>query len=132
MTHRAAADIDAPAEVVFNVVTDPDRLARWLPSQLTVADTGTERLRVSWDGAADAREYRLVVLPERLRVEWRPSGPDGWPGFLQVHDNPAGGATAEACVEPAGQVGGVDRAPEVLDAAMTNLRREVKDSLTAG
>lgn len=132
VTHRAATDIDAPPEIVFNVVTDPDRLARWLPTQLRVADTGRECLRVSWDGAADEREYRLVVLPERRRVEWRPSGPHGWAGFLQVHDNPAGGATAEACVEPAGRAGGADQAPGALETAMTNLRREVADSLTAG
>jgi uncharacterized protein YndB with AHSA1/START domain len=141
-TYRAEQDFSAPAEVVFNVVTDPDRMPRWLPEQLRVADTGQRCLRVAWtdppgrDGPpADAPEYRLVVLPDRLRVEWRPSGPDGWSGYLQVHEAAAGGATAEVCVEPTGQAGesrASDRVPGILSTSMTNLGTEVADNLTAG
>lgn len=133
MTYRAAKDFSAPAEVVFDVVTDPDRLARWLPGQLRVADTGRESLHVSWQDPPQQTEYRLVVLPERLRAEWRPSGPEGWSGFLQVRESPAGGATAEVCVEPTGHVPDqADRVPGLLDTALANLRREVGENLTAG
>lgn len=142
VTYRAEQDFSAPPEVVFNVVTDPDRLPRWLPEQLRVADTGQRCLRVAWndppvrDGPPpDGPEYRLVVLPERLRVEWRPSGPDGWAGFLQVRQSAAGGSSAEVCVELCGQA--VDdpvsgRVPRILDDSLANLRTEVADNLTAG
>jgi uncharacterized protein YndB with AHSA1/START domain len=142
VTYRAEQDFSAPPEVVFNVVTDPDRMPRWLPGQLRMADTGQGCLRVAWSdppGAAgpapDGPEYRLVVLPERLRVEWRPSGPDGWAGYLQVRQSPAGGATAEVCVEPNGRAGdGVagGRVPGILDGSLASLRSEVADNLTAG
>lgn len=132
MTYRAAQGFSAPPEAVFNVATDPDRMARWLPRQLRVAGTGRECLRVAWD-PGDEHEYRLVVLPERMRVEWRPRGPHGWSGFLQVADSPAGGATAEVCVEPTGEVRDApDQVPDLLGAAMMNLRREVADNFTAG
>lgn len=135
---------------MFNVVTDPDRLPRWLPEQLRVADTGQRCLRVAWidrDATADRGtagqagtaaewpEYRLMVQPEQLRVEWRPSGPDGWAGYLQVRESPAGGATAEVCVEPTGRAGedrASDRVPGIVDGSLANLRTEVADNLTAG
>jgi uncharacterized protein YndB with AHSA1/START domain len=142
VTYRAEQDFSAPPEVVFNVVTDPDRLPRWLPEQLRVADTGQRCLRVAWndppvrDGPPpDGSEYRLVVLPEHLRVEWRPSGPDGWAGFLQVRQSAAGGSSAEVCIELCGQA--VDdpvsgQVPRILDGSLANLRTEVADNLTAG
>jgi uncharacterized protein YndB with AHSA1/START domain len=150
VSYRAEQGFSAPPEVVFNVVTDPDRLPRWLPEQLRVADTGQRCLRVAWidgdtradrdtagqDGAAaDGPEYRLMVLPEQLRVEWRPSGPDGWAGYLQVRESPAGGATAEVCVEPTGRAGedrAAKRVPGIVDGSLANLRSEVADNLTAG
>lgn len=148
MSYRAEKGFSAPPEVVFNVATDPERLPRWLPNQLRLADTGRECLRVAWtgrpgqesepaDGASrdQAVEYRIVVLPERLRVEWRPSGPDGWAGSLQVRENSAGGATGEVCVEATGRAGesrGSDQVPRILDETLVNLRREVADDLTVG
>ncbi|MBX6354969.1 MAG: SRPBCC domain-containing protein [Micromonosporaceae bacterium] len=142
MTFRAEENFSAPPEVVFNVVTDPERLARWLPEQLRVADTGQRCLRVAWndppvrDGpSAESPEYRLVVLPEHLRVEWRPSGPDGWAGFLQVRQVATGGAQAEVCVQPCGEAAD-DRVSErirrLLEETLANLRTEVADNLTAG
>jgi uncharacterized protein YndB with AHSA1/START domain len=142
VTYRSEEGFSAPPEVVFNVVTDPDRLDRWLPGQLRVADTGRRCLRVAWsdppshDGPPDdGPEYRLVVLPEHLRVEWRPSGPDGWAGHLQVYESAAGGATAEVRVEPCGRAVDdpvCDRLPRILDESLANLRSEVYDNLTAG
>jgi hypothetical protein len=70
-----------------------------------------------------------------LRVEWRPSGPDGWAGYLQVRESPAGGATAEVCVEPTGRAGedrAAKRVPGIVDGSLANLRSEVADNLTAG
>jgi uncharacterized protein YndB with AHSA1/START domain len=142
VTYRAEKGFSAPPEVVFNVVTDPDRLSRWLPEQLRVVDTGRECLRVAWsnppapDGPPpDGPEYRLMVLAEQLRVEWRPSGPDGWAGYLQVRESAAGGATAEVCVEPTGRAGEnqeSDPVPGILDGSLANLQSEVADNLTAG
>lgn len=142
VTYRAEVGFSAPPEVVFNVVTDPARLPRWLPAQLRVADTGQRCLRVAWsdppppDGPPEeGPEYRLVVLPERLRVEWRPSGPDGWAGHLQVDQGAAGGASAEVCVEPYGEAvndANCGRIAQILDDSLANLRREVADNLTAG
>lgn len=142
VTYRAEKGFSAPPEVVFNLVTDPDRLARWLPEQLRVADTGRECLRVAWndpptrDGPPpDGPEYRLVVLPDQWRVEWRPSGPDGWAGYIQVRQSAAGGASAEVCVEPTGRAQdhpASDRVPGILDASLADLSGEVADNLTAG
>lgn len=134
VNYRAEKGFSAPPEVVFSVATDPDRIPRWLPDQLRVTDTGTKCLRVAWTDA-DTVEYRLVVLPDQLRVEWRPAGPDGWAGFLQVNENAAGGASVEVCVEPSGRAGesrGTDQVPRLLDATLVNLRREVADNLSVG
>ncbi len=142
MNYRAEKGFSAPPEVVFNVATDPDRLPRWLPGPLRIVDTGRECLRVVWAdnraaeaGPEEGAEYRIVVLPERLRVEWRPSGPDGWSGYLQVQENAAGGAIGEVCVEAVGHAAesrGSDQASRILESTLVNLRTEVADNLTAG
>jgi hypothetical protein len=117
--YEATRGISAPPEVVFNTVTDPDRLAGWVPQQLR----------------AKADEHEVSVVAERLRVEWRPAGSDGWTGALQVRDGSAGGAQVEVTVEPTGSPADPpdgDDVPSQLDGALTELDREVVDNLTAG
>lgn len=121
MSYRAEKTFSAPPEVVFNVATDRDRLSRWLPECLRAEDADME--------------YRLAVLPERLRARFHHTGRDGWSGFLQVRENPAGGCTAEACVAATGRAGdslGADQVIKLLDNALASLHAEVADDLTVG
>jgi hypothetical protein len=117
VAYQATRGISAPPEVVFSTATDPDRLARWLPEPLR----------------ARAGEHRLSVLADRMRVEWRPAADDGWSGFLQVEQLPAGGSLVEVTTESTGSAGGADDdVIKLLDGALTELDREVVDNLTAG
>src|SRR5690242_14137773 len=74
MTHKAAAHhFAAPTSVVFTILADPERAARWL---------GME------SGAA----HRLSVVPADLSVRWAPATPDGWSGRALVRDAIGGGS----------------------------------------
>ncbi|HYN93899.1 MAG TPA: hypothetical protein VES42_08630 [Pilimelia sp.] len=117
MAYRTTRGMSAPPEVVFSTATDPSRVEGWVPAPL--------RQR--------ADEHRVTVLPERLRVEWRPTGQaGGWSGSLQVAEGDAGGAQVEITVDGDGTVASGEPVDELVDDALTELDRAVADNLTAG
>lgn len=115
-----------PAEVVFGVLTDPDRAARWLPRAESVS---TERVKVR--SGDHMREFTVEVVPDRLQVRWRPVDGDGAEGEARVEDAPAGGSVvhAELTVPASG-----DRrtAEAALQEALRNLQSDVSDNFNAG
>lgn len=87
---------DAPVDDVWNAITDPDRLGRWLKPV-----TGDFRLGGSFE--LDGGEHGEILAcdpPQRLRVSWL-FGPeaDEWPGTSEVEvrlsRDPAGGTAFE-------------------------------------
>jgi uncharacterized protein YndB with AHSA1/START domain len=106
-------EFNAPAEVVFGVLTDPDRAARWLPVDV---DSG----------------YDVTIVDDRLRVEWRSRDIPDLHGAAWVCDAPAGGSVTYAEVAVPGDVAGRERAQDVLSEAMRHLQRDVSDNFNAG
>ncbi|GAA1430439.1 SRPBCC family protein [Microlunatus lacustris] len=87
---------DATVDEVWNAITEPERLGRWLKSV-----TGDLRLGGSFE--LDGGEHGEILLcdpPRRLRVSWL-FGPDAdeWPGTSEVEvrlsRGPAGGTEFE-------------------------------------
>ncbi len=107
---------NAPAEVVFGVLTDPDRTARWLPSLVH----------------ADAADYTVDVVTDKLQVRWQPSGFPGLQGTAEVRDAPAGGSVLRAEVEVPVGAGDQEQAENLLAEAMKLLQRDVSDNFNAG
>jgi uncharacterized protein YndB with AHSA1/START domain len=92
MTEKVAHHFAAPTNVVFTVLADPERAARWL---------------------AGARTYRLSVVPADLSVRWAPSAPDaGWSGRALVRDALGGGSVVYLEVTATGAAG----APSLAEA----------------
>ena len=122
-------DFTAPAEVVFGVLTDPDRTLRWLPPGVAAELAGRERLRVKTD--AGVREFALEMVDERMELRWRPLDGSEPGGVLRVVDAPAGGSVIHAQVEV---LAGPAEQPyrDVLAEAMRHLQSDVSDNFNAG
>ena len=126
----AEQGFDAPAEVVFGVLTDPDRTTRWLPRGMSSESAGVDHVRVRADG--QIHEYDVTSVPEQLRVEWRARDSAGLHGAAWVRDAPAGGCVVHAEVTVPGGDAERERAGELLSEAMRHLRRDVSDNFNAG
>src|SRR5690349_303128 len=96
---------DAPAEVVFGVLTDPDRMTRWLPLGISTEPAAAGQVRVRAGG--QVYEYDVSSAPDRLRVEWHTRNSAGPQGAAWVCDAPAGGCVVHA--EVAVFAAGADR-----------------------
>jgi uncharacterized protein YndB with AHSA1/START domain len=132
VTVETVQGFSAPPEVVFNTVTDPHRVVRWLPDAMHAEFVGHGRFRIAWPTGAAGTAYRLKVQPARLRVEWR-AEEGGWAGALQVLPVAAGGASVRLRMDLDGHEGeAVEPVRALVDEALTNLRREVADNLTPG
>ena len=119
---------NAPPEVVFSVLTDPDRAARWLPGTAQVDAAGTPKVRVT-DGQRTG-DYGVEIVADGLRVHWRSLDEGGAHGVARVEDAPGGGSVVHAEVT----VPGSDEktVTDLLDEAMGGLRSEVSDNFNAG
>jgi uncharacterized protein YndB with AHSA1/START domain len=124
------AEFNAPAEVVFDVLTDPDRTTRWLPRGMSADSTGVDHVRVR--AGSRVHEYDVSSAPDRLRVEWRSRESTGLRGAAWVQDAPAGGCVVHAEVTLPGGSASNERAEELLAESMGHLRRDVSDNFNAG
>jgi uncharacterized protein YndB with AHSA1/START domain len=123
-------DFTAPAEVVFGVLTDPDRTSRWLPRDMnTESVTGQEvRVRVG----AQVHAYGVKVLPDQLELQWHALETAGLQGTAQVSDAPAGGSVVHADVVVPDSLADEGRVRELLEETMVHLQRDVSDNFNAG
>jgi uncharacterized protein YndB with AHSA1/START domain len=120
---------DAPPEVVFNSLTDPDRMDRWLPIGVRARLLSADRLVVASDGYT--WHYEFTAVPAELRLSWRAmDGPDV-DGEADVDDAGAGGSVVHVQLNADERV---DR-PQIrqyLHEAMDRLQRDVSDNFNAG
>jgi hypothetical protein len=121
---------DAPAEVVFGVLTDPERVTRWLPLGMRAQRVEADRVRVE----VGARSYdcEIDVVPERMHIGWRSLDVAGLHGGARVEDAPAGGSFVLAEVTAPDSALEEGRLRDVLAETMRHLRRDVSDNFTAG
>ena len=80
----------APADVVFDIMSDVETMQRWLPTTMEVADAGPDRVHIEGtvDDGAGGHHYATDGLfraeKEQLRMEWGSEGPD-YAGWAQVY-----------------------------------------------
>ncbi len=124
-----AYDFEAPPEVVFSTLTDPERADRWAPPGVRVAWLDRERVRVSFGNSGMAYEVRRSG--EATALEWRRSGRADMHGTVTVEDGPAGGSVLrlDATVPDGADV---ERIRELVSGAIDQLRGDVADDVSPG
>jgi uncharacterized protein YndB with AHSA1/START domain len=120
----------APAEVVFGVLTDPDRTSRWLPRGMNTEPAGADLVRVRL--GSRVHEYGVQIVAEQLQVRWRSQDGEGLSGTARVQDEPAGGSVVHAEVVLPGAAADDERARRLLAETMEHLQRDVSDNFNAG
>jgi uncharacterized protein YndB with AHSA1/START domain len=88
--------IDAPPSVVFEFLTDPAKMVRWMGTEAVLEPWPGGRYRVNISGHERVSGSVFEIIPERrLVVSW------GWEdGALPL---PPGQSTVEISLEPAGE-----------------------------
>jgi uncharacterized protein YndB with AHSA1/START domain len=124
------AEFDAPAEVVFGVLTDPDRTTRWLPLGMSSESTTVDHVRVR--AGSRIHEYAVSSVPDQLRLEWRSQDSTGPRGTAWVEDSPAGGCVVHAEVSLPPDSAQSERAEQLLAESLHHLQRDVSDNFNAG
>src|SRR5437867_12553493 len=79
---EAERGIPAPAERVFAVVSDLDRLPEWLPPPVDVRPSGEGEVHADVPERGVDAQGTVQVRPEQLRVEWAHA--PAYAGWLQV------------------------------------------------
>jgi uncharacterized protein YndB with AHSA1/START domain len=123
-------DFNAPAEVVFGVLTDPNRITRWLPTGMRAESVEADRVQVAV--GSQLHQYAVDVVPDELKLQWRSLDASGLRGTARVEDAPAGGSVVHAEVDSPGTVVDDQRLEELLAETMRHLQRDVSDNFTAG
>jgi hypothetical protein len=120
----------APSEVVFNNLTDPDRVHRWLPFGVNMERCGPDRVRVV--APLGSAECEIDAVAEDMRLTLRSIEAPRVQGTAHVVDDPAGGSRVHVVVNAEG----VDLDPEVvrdvLDETMRHLCSDVDDNFNTG
>lgn len=120
----------APSEVVFNNLTDPDRVHRWLPIGVNMERCGPDRVRVV--GPLGAAECEVDTEADDMRLTLRSLEPPRVRGTAYVEDDPAGGSRVHVVVS----ADGVDLDPQsvrdLLDETMSQLCSDVDDNFNTG
>ena len=123
-------DFTAPAEVVFGVLTDPDRTTRWLPRGMTAESAGAEQARIRVGTQVHA--YGIKVVTDHRELQWHAEDIPGLHGSAQVDDGPAGGSVVRAEIVVPAAVADESRARDLLDETMRHLQRDVSNNFNAG
>lgn len=119
----------APAEVLFGVLTDPNRVWRRLPRGLR-AEAGPEGIRVR--SGERVHEFGLQIVTDDLRVDWRALDGSGLAGSVRVEDAPAGGSIPHAEITLQDADGQESPARTFLQDSVQHLLRDVSDNFNAG
>jgi uncharacterized protein YndB with AHSA1/START domain len=120
----------APAEVVFGVLTDPDRTSRWLPRGMNTESADPGRVRVRTD--SQVHEYGVRTAPDQLRVQWHALDDSGVEATARVEDAPAGGSVVHTEVAVPGRAPDDAQVLSLLAETMRHLQRDVSDNFNAG
>jgi uncharacterized protein YndB with AHSA1/START domain len=123
-------DFTAPAEVVFGVLTDPDRTSRWLPRGMNAESASRDEARIRV--GTRVHPYGVKVVTDHRELQWHSLDSTGLHGTAQVDDAPAGGSVVRAeVVVPAG-LADDQQVRDLLAETMIHLQRDVSDNFNAG
>lgn len=84
MEHEHTEHVAAPPEKVFNAISDPANLPRFVPQMTAVRGAGEERLEVDarYEGKSQHGEVYFRADASGRRIEW--GSESGYRGWLQV------------------------------------------------
>ena len=125
---RREYGISALPENVFGTLTDPARLARWLPSDV---DT-------HWDGPTaqvdlpSGEALQASARADELTVQLTAGNGDEQGAVIQIRDGGAGSSVVEVRLRWPRPSGGEDQLVRLLDVAADDLQSEVSENFTAG
>ncbi|MBB5867650.1 uncharacterized protein YndB with AHSA1/START domain [Allocatelliglobosispora scoriae] len=122
MTYATNTTFEAPPEIVFDALTDPIGMARWLPDDVSRNPVGTGRMQV-----AQAAGEPAAIGPAEVGMTYLPAPERAWVAAVVIAPLPAGGTSLEVTVEPAGE-----KASSLVEAALTGLHREIGERFTTG
>ena len=131
---EAERGMQAPAEQVFAVVSDLDRLPEWLPDPVDVHPTGDGEVHADVPERGVDAEGTVSVRPEQLRVEWGSERTPDYAGWLQVQHADPGHSSVTLHLsflghQPETHSGSeADEVRRWLDDALANLERVVAGS----
>lgn len=94
MEFRTTTDVDAPADVIFAVMTDVERWPEWTPTV-----TRVERLGGSSQPLAIGSRIR-IVQPKVPPAEWTVSSLEAGRGFRMTSRSPGATVVANHWIEP--------------------------------
>jgi uncharacterized protein YndB with AHSA1/START domain len=91
MEYEESRGMPADAEIVFDVISDVDRMERWLPTAIDVESAGPDKVHVTGGegGVHYDAEGLFRAQKDQLRIEWGSEGPD-YAGWAQVYHSGAG------------------------------------------
>lgn len=94
MEYEESRGMPADAEIVFDVMSDVDTMARWLPTTMDVGTAGPDRIHVEGGGEGFHHDTDGLFRAQKdqLRMEWGSGGPD-YAGWAQVHHHSGAGAS---------------------------------------
>jgi hypothetical protein len=102
MTYTTNATFEAPPEIVFDVLTDPVGMSRWLPGDLVRNPIGAGLMRVAQGqtgGPVDDADQALLAQ-QQVAITYLPIPAAGWVADVMVVPLPAGGSSVDITVEP--------------------------------
>jgi uncharacterized protein YndB with AHSA1/START domain len=132
MTFATKAAFDAPADIVFDALTDPIGMSRWLPHDVSRNPIGEGMMQVARgtsSGPVDDTSQTFVAQ-EQVEMTYLPQPDRGWVVKAIVTPLPDGGSSLDVTVEPQGDCR-VDEIPRLVERALHGLQREVSERFTA-
>jgi uncharacterized protein YndB with AHSA1/START domain len=123
-------DFTAPAEVVFDVLTDPDRTSRWLPRGMNTESATADQVRIRV--GTQLHTYGVQVLTDHRELQWHSREVAGLHGTARVDDAPVGGSVVHAEVVVPARLADDHRVRDLLAETMLHLGRDVSDNFNAG
>lgn len=132
MTFATKATFEAPPEIVFDALTDPIGMSRWLPHDVSRNPIGAGLLQMAQGTAAEPVDdlSQTFVAQDQVAMTYVPLPDQGWVAKAIVSPLPNGGSALDVTVEPQGACN-VDAIPTLVDRALHGLQREVSERFTA-
>ena len=115
---------EIPADVLWAVISDPARLADWVPTMQIAHPSGKDEVHL--EGESHGHTYSLDSLlrvdKSERRLHWGAEGDDGYRGSLRVAERPSGSEVHLHVAIPD------DRLGPSPDAAVAEIRRGMEET----
>ena len=126
MTYATDTTFEAPPEIVFDALTDPLSIARWLPDGVSRNPVGAGLMQVTRESTEPSE-----IPPAEIGMTYLPAPESPWVAKLLIAALPAGGTNLKVTVEPEEDSDG-HVVSKLVESAMAGLHREVDDRFTVG